>query len=319
MTFAAKIVANTESQLDVPTEPGTFPAVSSCFCALCSFAQRHGDKMRPTLIAKGDQFDQQLKAKEALECYLPASKLEPDNVDLLVRIARQYRHLMSDTSSKNEKLRLGNISLQSAQRAAALAPKNAEAQLSPAISYGKMLPYMSSKDQVAASPRIKAAVDRTLALDPLNDTAWHILGRWNRVLADVNLVKRLLAKALYGDLPKTTNEEAEKCLRKAIAINPNRLIHYIELGRIYAADGEAKRRPRDYIHKGLSMPDKEKDDPEMKEIGRETLRKLGVRYGVSGFVRSLQTRLLIAGPLGHVSQAAAHELMVPQLRRNDRG
>ena len=118
------------------------------------------------LIAKGDQFDKQLQAKEALEEYLPANKLEPNNVKLLVRIARQYRHLMSDTSSKQEKLRLGNISLEFASRAATLAPNNAEAQLSPAISYGKMLPFMSSKDQVEASPRIKAAVDRTLQLDP---------------------------------------------------------------------------------------------------------------------------------------------------------
>ena len=233
-----------------------------------------GDGNAETLIRQGDQLDKALKAKEALKFYLPANKLEPDNVDLLICIARQYRHLMSDTSSKSEKLRLGKISLQYAERASDLAPRNAEAQLSPAISYGKMLPYMSSKDQVAASPRIKAAVDRTLRLDPQNDTAWHILGRWNRVLASVSVIKRVLANAIYGELPVTTNEEAEKCLRKAIAINPNRLIHYIELGRIYAQMGR-KEEARQYILKGLSMPNEENDDIEMKEIGREILKKLG--------------------------------------------
>jgi tetratricopeptide (TPR) repeat protein len=225
------------------------------------------------LIAKGDQFDKRLQAKEALEVYLPANKLEPNNVDLLVRIARQYRHLMSDTSSKQEKLRLGNVSLEFANRAASLAPNNAEAQLSPAISLGKMLPFMGSKDQVNASPRIKAAVDRTLVLDPTNDNAWHILGRWNRVLANISVVKRVLAKALYGDLPVTTNEAAEKCLLKAIEINPNRLMHYIELGRIYALMGR-KEEARTNIQKGLSMPNKEKDDPEMREIGQQLLQKL---------------------------------------------
>src|SRR5712691_10545886 len=104
------------------------------------------------LIANGDAFDKRLQASEALKYYLPADKLEPNNAELLVRIARQYRHLMSDTSSKTEKLRLGHISLEFANRAAAIAPNNAEAQLSPAISYGKMLPYMGSKDQVDASP-----------------------------------------------------------------------------------------------------------------------------------------------------------------------
>jgi len=243
--------------------------------ALGIFAADARAQSAAELMAKGDQLDQQLKANEALNYYLPASKLEPNNAELLVRIARQYRHLMTETSSKKEKLRLGLISLESAQRAANLAPKNAEAQLSPAISYGKMLPYMSSRDQVTNAPKIKESVDRTLALDPQNDTAWHILGRWNRVLASVNVVKRLMAQALYGNLPKTTNEDALKCLRKAIEINPNRLIHYIELGRIYAQMGN-KEEASQYIHKGLAMPDKEADDPEMKEIGRDTLQKLGV-------------------------------------------
>jgi tetratricopeptide (TPR) repeat protein len=226
------------------------------------------------LIAKGDPFDERYQPSEALKFFLPAEKLEPNNAELLIRIARQYRHLMSDTSSKKEKLRLGHISLGFAQRAATLAPKNAEAQLSPAISYGKMLPYMGKKDQVNASPRIKVAVDRTLALEPTNDTAWHILGRWNRVLADISGVKRVLAKALYGDLPETTNEAAEKCLLKAIAINPNRLMHYIELGRLYAQMGR-KEEARKYVQKGLAMPNKDHDDPELKEIGQELLKKLG--------------------------------------------
>jgi tetratricopeptide (TPR) repeat protein len=137
-----------------------------------------------------------------------------------------------------------------------------------------MLPIMGSRDQFNASPRIKAAVDRAIQLDPNNDNAWYILGRWNRTLANVSVAKRVVAKALYGALPVTTNEEAEKCLLKAIEINPNRLMHYIELGRIYAQMGR-KEEARKYIQKGMAMPDKEKDDPEMKEIGKQILQKLG--------------------------------------------
>jgi tetratricopeptide (TPR) repeat protein len=251
-----------------------------CVCGLVARAEGESSRIyrgpgenAEALMAKGDEFDKRLQAKEALEDYLPANKLEPNNVDLLVRIARQYRHLMSDTTSKKEKLRLGYISLEFASRAATLAPNNAEAQLSPAISLGKMLPSMGSRDQFNASPRIKAAVDRAIQLDPANDNAWHILGRWNRVLANVSVARRVLAKTLYGELPVTTNEEAEKCLLKAIEINPNRLMHYIELGRIYAAMGR-KDEARKFIKKGLAMPNKEKDDPEMREIGQQTLQKL---------------------------------------------
>src|SRR5258708_19900410 len=122
------------------------------------------------LIAKGDEFDKRLQAKEALDNYLPADKLKPGNVDLLVRIARQYRHLMADASSKKEKLRLGAVSLEFAHRATALAPNNSEAQLSPAISYGKILPFMISKNQVDTYPRFKPSFDLPPHLYPHNDT-----------------------------------------------------------------------------------------------------------------------------------------------------
>jgi tetratricopeptide (TPR) repeat protein len=133
---------------------------------------------------------------------------------------------------------------------------------------------MGNKEQVDASPKIKESVDRTLQLNPKNDNAWHILGRWNRVLADISPVKRLLAGALYGNLPVTTYEAAEKCLLKAIALNPNRIMHHIELGRIYAAMGR-KEEARKVVEKGLSMQNKEKDDAEMKTIGQELLKKIG--------------------------------------------
>ena len=63
---------------------------------------------------------------------------------------------------------------------------------------------------------------------------------------------------------------------KAIEINPNRLIHYIELGRIYAQMGRKEEARKIYSRRVLSMPNKEKDDPEMKAIGQQTLQKLGI-------------------------------------------
>jgi Tfp pilus assembly protein PilF len=165
------------------------------------------------------------------------------------------------------------MALEYSTRAAACGPKDCDAQLAPAITLGKMLPYLPTKQQVAASPQIRESVDKALAVDSYNDTAWHVLGRWNRVLAEVSSAKRFVAGLVYGQLPKGSYEEAEQDMKKAIAINPNRLMHYIELGRIYAQMGR-KEEARQFINKGLAMPDTEKDDPETKQRGRETLAKL---------------------------------------------
>ena len=225
------------------------------------------------LVEKGKVYEKKFQAKDALPYYLAAEKLEPQNCHVLVRIARQYRYLMTDAAAKDEKLRLGHLALDYSARAAAAGPQDCDAQLATAITLGKMLPILPTKEQVAASPKIKESVDKALKLDPKNDTAWHVLGRWNRVLADVNLLKRALAEMLYGSLPKGSNEEAERDMKKAIELNPNRLMHYIELGRIYAQMGR-KDEARQFINKGLAMPDTEKDDPETKQRGRETLQKL---------------------------------------------
>ena len=113
----------------------------------------------------------------------------------------------------------------------------------------------------------------TIKLDPHNDLAWNVLGRWNKVLADVNGLKRAVGSLLYGELPTGSNAEAVLCFQKAIEINPNRLMHYIELGQTYAQMGQAADARR-FIAKGLAMPDVEKDDPEIKRRGLETLAKL---------------------------------------------
>lgn len=224
-------------------------------------------------MAKGDAADSKFKASEALESYLPAEKLEPNNVRILLRIARQYRHLMADAKGTNEKLRLGAIALGYGKKAAALAPNDSEAQLSPAITYGKMAVYQGKKEQVAAAPLIKAAVDRAIKLDPRNDNAWHVLGRWHQGLANVSSMKRAVGGVLYGTLPKGSNAESIACFEKAIAINPNRLRHHIEEGLTYAQMGDDANARR-CIQKGLAMAKTEKDDTEAKTRGKLALEKL---------------------------------------------
>ena len=254
-------------------QPAFLLSTLSAALALALASTGMGAESAEELIQKGDVFYDKLQAAEALKFYLPAERLDPDNVRLLVRISREYRHLMSDATNAKEKLQLGNTAVAHAQRAVALAPNNPETQLALAISYGKMLPLEGTKQQIANSRLIKIAVDKVIALDPTNGLAWHVLGRWYRALADVGTVKRVFAQIAYGKLPPAKYEDAVQCFEKAIALNPNRLMHYIELGRTYAQMGRGADA-REFITKGLAMPETEKDDPETKNLGRQILKKL---------------------------------------------
>lgn len=226
------------------------------------------------LVKQGDAYDAQYKPDAALQYYLPAEKLQPDNAALLVKIARQYVYRMPDQPSKEATIQSGRTALSYAERAVKLAPDQCDSHLALAICLGKLTPYFGNKESVEASRRIKAASETAVKLDPNNDFAWHFLGRWHQELAQIGGVTRALALVVYGGLPAASNEEAVRCFQKAIALRPDRLIHHIEIGRTYAAMGR-KEEARKALEKGLAMPNIDHDDPETKQRGKSTLDKLG--------------------------------------------
>jgi tetratricopeptide (TPR) repeat protein len=132
---------------------------------------------------------------------------------------------------------------------------------------------IETKEQIAISRLIKIAADKVIALDPNNDLAWHVLGRWYLGLADVGALKRAWVRVAYGKLPAAKYEDAVQYFEKAIALNPNRLMHYIELGHAYAQMGR-DADARKFITQGLAMAETEKDDPETKNLARQVLKKL---------------------------------------------
>ena len=225
------------------------------------------------LVKQGDAYDAQFKPDAALHYYLPAEKLNPNDVALLIKITRQYVYRMADLPAKADQLKSVRTALAYAERAIKLAPGECDPHLSCAICLGKLTPLVGNKEAIEASHRIKAEAETAAKLNPKNDFAWHLLGRWHQQLAQIGGMTRALALIVYGGLPSASYDEAVKYFQKAIALNPNRLIHYVELGRTYALMGR-KAEARQFIEQGLAMTNRDRDDPETKERGRKTLQSL---------------------------------------------
>ena len=226
-----------------------------------------------TLVEKGDIHDRENQNEQALGYYLPAEKINPKDSALLVKIARQYLFRMNELPTKADKIQSARTALKYAERAVAVAPSECNSHLSVAICWGKLTPFLGNKEKIAASRQIKVSADRAVKLDPKNDYAWHLVGRWHQELANMGVATRAVAKLIYGELPAASNEDAVACFKKAIALNPKRLIHVVELGRTYAKMGR-KEEARKTIQQGLGMPNLEKDDLETKQRGREALNSI---------------------------------------------
>jgi len=190
-------------------------------------------------MKKGDGCDQRLENRQALDAYLAAAKVASPNAELLRRIAKEYGELMADTDSADQKRELGERAIDYAKQAIAADPRDAMAQLSMAVCYGRIAPLLDNKTKIAYSRLVKEYADKALALDPNNDLTYNVLGSWNYELAGLNPFLRGLAGIIYGQLPDASYQDSVKYFQKAVELNPNRLANHIGLGRAYAAIGNA--------------------------------------------------------------------------------
>ncbi|MFK7849888.1 MAG: tetratricopeptide repeat protein [Akkermansiaceae bacterium] len=221
---------------------------------------------------KGLSFEAKGKTREALNAFLKAEAKAPKDAEILVKIAKQYGDLMPSLSGAAKK-DAANKSLQYSRKAVTVAPNNSDSHLAVALSLGKSTEFMGNKAKLEASREMKTAAEKALRLNPKSDYAHHMLGRWHQEMAGIGGGTRLVAKIVYGGIPKGSYETALEHFKSARSINRKRLIHQIEYGRTLALmgkDDEAKRE----ITKGLAMPNRDPDDADAKTRGRKTLNDI---------------------------------------------
>jgi cytochrome c-type biogenesis protein CcmH/NrfG len=220
------------------------------------------------LIARGDAEDRQQHTQAALALYQQAEQLDPDNVPLLLKISRMYSDLVKQTETREPAQR----SLDYARRALALDPKNAKAHLSVAVGYGKLTDFVGNKTKLEYSRILKEETEKALALDPSDAFGWYLLGRWHFGVANVNGILRVLAKVVYGGLPPASNDEAARCLRKAVELAPHEPAHHSALARVYTAQGKLEEARKHWLIVLASKPTDAEEIADQKEA-RKALGK----------------------------------------------
>ena len=254
------------------------PLKVACFLAMAMLlGVATANEQAAALIAEGDRLDAQMNSEDALKAYLQAEALNPKDPDLLIKIAKQYGESTVDAREPATKLERSEKALEYSLRAVALDQQHADAHLAVAICYGRLLNQVPARTKVEYSREVKQYTERALALDPKSDYAWHMLGRWHQGAANLGGLTKGIVKLVYGGLPPASLDDSAKYLEKAVALKPDRVSHHIELGRTYASMGRVDDA-RMAINKGLALGDQERDDPNTKARGRETLQELEKKY-----------------------------------------
>ena len=249
------------------------PATTTILICLLALVVSSPAKDAPDWMKQGDELDAKQQTMEALAAYQEAEKLGAPNAALLHRMAKQFGLSMNDQPSEAGKKAAGEKALAYARRSVAADPKDADAHVALAICYGRLLRFQETKVQIAWSRLIRESAEQGLRLDPKHELGCYVLGSWHYGLAGLNPLKRALARVVYGAMPSASYAEAEAYFKRAIALNPARMASYVDLGMTYA-ELNNETAARQMLAKGLALPDRDRDDPQVRARGQQALAGL---------------------------------------------
>ena len=202
-----------------------------------------------------------------------AQPLQTNNAANLCVLSRRYCDLASLTNSTAMQKDLVARALDCAQKAALLAPTNATAHASIAVCYAKSCAFADIKTELEYSRLFKQEAEKAIALDPKQNVAYYLLGRWNYGIANVGLFSRAYVKVIYGGLPRASLQDAVAFFKKACELAPNRILYHSGLAMAYGALGEKKLELAELKLCCALKP----SDPEDVDAQREAERQLKIR------------------------------------------
>jgi tetratricopeptide (TPR) repeat protein len=211
--------------------------------------------------------------KAAFKKYKEVLKLNPGNIYALNKC--------SELCSRIGKRELVNSKLQIeyykaavvyAQMALKTDPKNSESNCVMAIALGRSALSKSGREKIENAKEIKKHVDVAIAADPHNYKAWHVLGRWQFEISNLNIFERALVKILYGSLPPATINQAIASFEKARSLRPEFILNYYEMARAYK-DNDNKAKAIFYLQYLVKLPIQTEDDHVIKNQALALLKQ----------------------------------------------
>lgn len=209
-------------------------------------------------VARGDRdYNNDYDYEASLKGLRAELDADSSSYDLLWRIARATTDRGARAEFDGDRARAKEAFEQAgraARRAVQLEPGRAEGHLELAVALGRLALHEGGKQKVRLSRGIKEHADRALEIDPRQDRAHHVLGRWNRGIAQLNLLEKAAAQVVYGGLPEGASYDAAIAhLEKAIALRPDYANHHLELARTYLAI-KLKQKARQELEKAMACP-----------------------------------------------------------------
>lgn len=195
-----------------------------------AFAQRADQHLE-----LGDREYAARRAEPALAHYIAAAQADSLRYEAWWKASRSAVDLAEYHPDAKRRAALFDDAVRQARKAVALRPGDAEGHFVLARALGRVALSKGVRDRIDYAKEIRALAITALELQPDHPGARHVLARWNAEVMRVNGVARFLARKLLGGeiFGLASWADARRHMERAVAVDPDRLVHRLGLAEIY--------------------------------------------------------------------------------------
>ncbi|MDF1504189.1 hypothetical protein [Roseisolibacter sp. H3M3-2] len=164
---------------------------------------------------------------------------------------------------------------QYARRAVEANPGHAEGHFALARALGRTAQSVGSRERVKYAADVRTHALEALRIDPRHPGALHVMGMWNAEIMRLSGVTRFMAKNFLGGkvFDSASWDEAQRYLEQAVAVEPDKLVHRVDLAEIYA-DRKNTAKAREQVDFVLKAPAAEANDAKYKRQAEALAKRL---------------------------------------------
>jgi hypothetical protein len=213
-------------------------------------------------------------APEALTEYQAVLAAEPKNYDALWRIARTEVELGEFAPGAKQKA-LYQSAEQHARLAVQLDSTDAWGHFVLAEALGRTALSLGVRDRIKYAKDVRQQALDCLKIDPNHAGCLHVLGVWNAEVMRLNGFQRMFAQHFLGGaiFGEASWANARKYLEAAVKNDPRRIVHRLDLAKIYADMG-LKSQAKSQFTIAINGPLIDYNDPHYKEEAQKAMDQL---------------------------------------------